>query len=127
MAHLKRSIVEIKARENCLAQALIIGIAKLTNDSNYVTYRKGYMIRSVVNHLLATTGIDLTNGGGFPELMKFQEHFKEYRIVVFGGLNCDDKVFDGQVESEKRISLLYDFVSKHYHVMNNLTVAMTRR
>jgi len=38
--------------------------------------------------------------------MKFQEHFKEYRIVVFWGLNCDDIVFDRQVESEKRINLL---------------------
>ena len=36
-------------------------------------------------------------------------------------------MFDGQVESEKRINLLYDSVSKHYHVINNLTGAMTRR
>jgi hypothetical protein len=35
MAHLKRSIVEVKAREYCLAHALVISIAKLTNDSNY--------------------------------------------------------------------------------------------
>jgi hypothetical protein len=39
-------------------------------------------------------------GGDVPELIKFQEHFKEYRIVVFGGLNCEDLVFDGQAESE---------------------------
>jgi len=78
-----------------------------------------------VDHLLATTGIDLTNGGEIPELMKFQKHFKEYIIVVFGKLNCDDIVFDGQVESEKRINLVYDSLSKHYRVINNLTVAMT--
>jgi len=40
--------------------------------------------------------------------MKFQEHFKEYRIVVFGGLNCNDIVLDGQEESEKRINMFYD-------------------
>jgi hypothetical protein len=39
-----------------------------------------------VKKLLAKTGIDLTNGGGIAELMKFQEHLKEYRIVVFGGI-----------------------------------------
>ena len=44
MVHLKWSIVEVKAEENCLAHALIISIAKLTNDSNYVAYRKGYKI-----------------------------------------------------------------------------------
>ena len=36
-------------------------------------------------------------------LIKFQECFKEYRIVVFGGLNCED-MFDGQVESEKELT-----------------------
>jgi len=67
MVHLKRSIVEVKAEENCLAHALI-SIARLTNDPNYEAYRKGYKIPRVVDHLLATTGIDLTNGGGTPEL-----------------------------------------------------------
>jgi len=47
----------------------------------------------------------------FKGLMKFQEHFKEYRIVVFGELNCEYIVFDGQVESEKRINLIYDDVT----------------
>ena len=60
-----------------------------------------------MDRLLATTGIDLANGREIPEIIKFQEHFKEYRIVVFGGLNCDDSVL-GQVGSEKRINLLYD-------------------
>jgi hypothetical protein len=35
MAHLKRSIIEDKAEENCLAHALVIAIAKLTNDPSY--------------------------------------------------------------------------------------------
>jgi len=52
--------------------------------------------------------------------MRFQEHFKEYRIVVFGGLNCEDIYFDGRVESEKRINLVYDDVERHYHVINNI-------
>jgi hypothetical protein len=77
-----------------------------------------------VDRLLATTGIDLTNGGGIPELIRFQEHFKEYRIVVFGGLNCEDITFDGQVQSEKRINLLYDDVTHHYQVINSMTGAL---
>jgi hypothetical protein len=127
MAHLKQSITDVKAEKKCLAHALIIGIARLTNDSNYNSYRRGFKIRPAVDNLLATKGINLENGGGIPELMKFQEHFKEFRIVVFGGLNCDDIVFDGQVEYEKRINLLYDDVSKHYHVIGNLTGAMAQR
>ena len=85
------------------------------------------MIRPVVDRLLETTGIDLSAGGGLAELMRFQEHFKEYRIVVFGGLNCEDIYFDGQVEAEKRINLVYDDVHKHFYVMNSLTGAMAQR
>jgi len=59
MVHLKRNIIEDKAEENCLARAVIISIAKLTNDPNYNSYRRGFKIRPVVDHLLATTGIDL--------------------------------------------------------------------
>jgi hypothetical protein len=99
MVHLKRSIVEVKAEDNCLAQALIISIAKLT-DPNYNYYRRGWKIRPVVDHLLETIGINLSDGGGIPELLRFQENFKEYRFV-FGGLNCDDIVFDGRAESEE--------------------------
>jgi hypothetical protein len=73
------------------------------------------------------TGIDLTNGGGIPELIKFQEHFKGYRIVVLGGLNCKDLVFNRQVETEKRINLLYDVVTHHYHVINSIPGAFARR
>jgi len=59
--------------------------------------------------------------------MKFQVHLKEYRIVVFGGINCEDKYFDGQGESEKRINLVYDDAKRHYDAINNLTGAMAQR
>jgi hypothetical protein len=123
--HLKRSIIEVKAEENCLAHALVIFVARLTNDPNYEAYRMGRKIRPVVDNLLVTTGIDLTNGGGVPELIKFQEHFKKYTIIVFRGLDCKHLVFDGQVESEKRINLLYYNVTHHYHVINSMTGALS--
>jgi len=110
-----------------LAHALVIAKAKVDGDPNYNSYRRGYKIRPIVDRLLETTGIDLSAGGGVPELMRFQEHFKESRVVVFGGLNCEDIYFDGHVESEKRIDLLYDDVWKHYHVINSLTGVQTRR
>jgi len=88
-----------------LAHALAIAKAKVDGDPNYNSYRRGYKIRPVVDRLLETTGIDLSRGGGVPELLRFQEHFKEYRIVVFGGLNCEDIIFDGQVESKKELTL----------------------
>jgi len=117
----------VKTEKNYLAHALIISIAKLTNDPDYKAFRQGRKIRPVVDHLLATTVIDLSNGGGIADLIRFQEYFKEYRIVVFRGLNCEDIMFDGQVVSEKRINLLYDNVEHHFHVINNVTGALSRR
>ena len=48
MAHLKRSVVEVQASENCLGHAIILAIAKVKNDPDYKAYRKGRKIRPVV-------------------------------------------------------------------------------
>jgi len=124
---IKKSIMEVKAQENCLAHALIIVIAKVDNEANYKLYRQGRKIRSVVQTLLQETVIDLTNGAGIPELNRFQEHFRDYKIVVYQGLGCDDTMFEGQVDASKRINLLNDDVETHYHVITNLTGAMAKR
>jgi len=124
MVHLKRSIVQVKAKSNCLVHALVIAKAKVDGDPKYESYRHGYKLRPIVDRLLETTGIDLLRGGGVSDLMRFQEHFEEYRIVVFGGLNCADIYFAGQVESEKIINLVYDDVKRHYHVINSITGAL---
>jgi hypothetical protein len=63
MAHLKRSIIEVKAETNCLVHALIIAIARITKDPNYKAYMQGRKIHQVVDNLLWTTGINLENGG----------------------------------------------------------------
>ena len=39
LAHLKKSIVKVKAESNCLDHALVIAIAKITNDPYYKSYR----------------------------------------------------------------------------------------
>jgi len=101
MAHVKHSIIEVKTETNCLAHALIIGIARLKKDPNYNSYRRGYKILPEVQHLLQTTGINLENGGGIREIQQFQDHFTDYKIVVYAGLNCEDKIFEGRVTPEK--------------------------
>jgi hypothetical protein len=72
---------------------------------------KGWKIRPMVQQLLETSSIDLKSGAGIPELTRFQDHFREYKIVVYAGLNCDSVMFQGQVESEKRMNLLCDEVT----------------
>jgi hypothetical protein len=113
MVHLKKSIIEVKAETNPLAHALIITKAKITKDPIYNSYRPCCKIHQVVHNLLATTVIDLSNGGGNPELVKFQDHSGQYKIVDYTGLNCDSIMFEGQVETSGRINLLYDDTTRH--------------
>ena len=79
MAHLKSSIVEIKAKENCLDHALIIAIAIVGSDANYTAYCRGRKIRPVVQALLQQTGIDLTRCGGSPNLSDVKNIFATIR------------------------------------------------
>jgi len=87
MAHLKTSIVKVKAEDNCLAHVLVTSIAKVESDPHYKAYRKGWKIRQEVQTLLETTGIDLSKEAGILELVRFQEHFRQYKIVVYRGLD----------------------------------------
>jgi len=69
----------------------------------------------------------LQKGGGIPEIQRFHNHYTEYKIVIYGSLNCDDIIFKGQVTSEKRVNLLYDKDNRHYHVIGNLIGAMSKQ
>ena len=101
MAHLKRSIVEVQSEENCLSHALIIAFSRLEKDPKYNSYRSGFRIRPVVQTLLKTTGIDLSNGAESPELVRFPEHFREYKIFVSHGLSWEDIMFEEQADSTR--------------------------
>ena len=80
-----------------------------------------------VDQLLAATSINLDNGGGIPELERFQDYFRQYKIIAYTGLNFDEIMFEGRVESTERLNLLYDEVTRHYHVIGNLRAAIVRR
>ena len=125
MINLKKSIVEVMTEENCLAHALVIAITKVTNNPDYQAYRKGREILPKVHELLQASGVDLSRGGGIPELQAFQRHLSQYRIVVYSGLRCDSIMCDGHVTTSQRNNLFYD--GQHYHVITNLTAAMAKR
>jgi len=73
------------------------------NEPDYKAYRQGRKIRLVVQKLLAETGISLTECGGIPQLIKFQEHFRQYRITVYQGMACEDVIFEGQVTPPRKL------------------------
>jgi hypothetical protein len=124
LAYLKRSVVEVKSYVNCLAHALIIGIAQITHNPNYVSYRKGMKIKPKVDELIRSSGVNLSKWVGIPELELLQRYLDSYRIVVYSGFRCENIIFDGRTNSDKSLNLLYDIENKHFNVIINLTGAM---
>ena len=61
--------------------------------------------------------MDLSNGAGFPELVRFLEH----------GLSCEDIMFEGKVHSPKRINLVYDDVARNNYVITKYEGAIGRK
>jgi len=62
---------------------------------------------------------------GIPELFKFQEPLRDYKITVYQALASEDIMFQRKVNSRKRINLLYDEVERHYYLIVNITCAMS--
>ena len=75
-----------------MAYAIIISIAEIDYDAFYISYRKFNMIRPIDRTLLQQTGIILFNGAGIPELVRFQEHFRDNMITVYQGEACEVNV-----------------------------------
>jgi len=48
-------------------------MARVNGDPKYASYRDGYGLHKPVEELLKTSGVDLSNCGGFKELQQFQE------------------------------------------------------
>ena len=113
MSAIKKSIVTVKALLNCLAYALIIAMARVNGEPKYQLYRHGKGLKKPVEDLLKASGVDLSNGGGFEELLQFQDHLSDYQIIVFDGLNPDRVMFSGNSRSSKKFHLLYDRDNEH--------------
>ena len=69
----------------------------------------------------------MKNGARISELTKFQEHFHGFKTVVYSGLNCESVMYQWHFDSDKRINLLFDEETQHYHVIANITGAMAKR
>jgi len=127
MSAIKKSIVTVKAALNCLAYALIIAMARVTGDPTYQSYKDGKGLKKPVEDLLKASGADLSNGGGFEELRRFQDHLSDNQIIVFDDLNTDRFMFSGNSHSAKKLHLIYDRDNEHYNVIISLKGAMAKK
>ena len=124
LSAIKKSNVTLKVAVNCLDYAIIIAMARVNGDTMYESCRNGYRLKKPVADLLKYSGFDISNGGGFEEFGRFQDHISDYQIIVFDGLETDRIMFSGNSRSAKKLRLLYDRENEHYNVITNLKDAM---
>lgn len=112
--------------EICLAVAIVIG--KTLVDNNINEYNKliyppnhcdliteGYRLCLMAN-------VDLNRGGGYDEIVQFQEYLKnEYNLTVYASRDGTTVYFKSPYSNKKVISLLLD--NNHYSVIKSLTAA----
>ena len=123
---IKRNIVIDKTALNCLAYALIIAMARVNGDPKYQSYRDGRGLIKPVENFLKSSGVYLSNGGGFEEFRKFQDKLSDYKIIVFYGFNPGRVMFSGNSRSAKKLPSLYDRDNEHYNVITNPKGAMAK-
>jgi len=127
MSVIKKNIVTVKAALNCLAYALIIGMACVNGDPMYQLYRDCKGLTNPVEILLKASGVDLSNGGGFEEIRQLQNHLSDYQIIVFHGLNPDRVMSSENSRSAKKLHLLHDRDNENYNVITNLQSARAKK
>jgi hypothetical protein len=76
LSAVKKSIVFAKVAVLCLAHALVIAIARVSNDLKYASYRDGYGLKKLVHDLLKASGFDLSNGGVSKNFGSFSSTFR---------------------------------------------------
>lgn len=122
----RRGIISIKNTDNlCLPRALVVAIAHNKRDPEFSKVRRDIskIQTERTRSLLERAKISIPEaGGGIPELIQFQNHLKEYKLVVYSyGSKGRNIIFEGSTESNKRLNLLH--YKSHFNVITSLTAA----
>lgn len=122
---MRRGIICINNKDNlCLPRALVIAKACVDKDPEQTKVRRdiGKLQTQRAQQLCADAGIVVPAVGcGIPELQKFQEHLKQYKLVVYNyGSKGRDTIFKGNNEGPS-LNLLYH--EGHFNVITSLTAA----
>lgn len=112
----------------CLAVSIVIGMTVADGKSginkyNFLTYAPNHT--ELINEALKLSreaNVDLSHGGGYDEIVQFQNHLKEeYNLTVYSSRDGSNVYFKSPHANNKVINLLLD--GNHYSVIKSLTAA----
>ncbi|XP_057663121.1 uncharacterized protein LOC130898093 [Diorhabda carinulata] len=110
----------------CLPRTLVVAIANVDKDPLYTKVRRdiGKLQTTRALELMEAKGVSiLSEGCGIPELQKFQQYLKNYKIIVYNyGSKGRDIIFEG---TDKGSSLHLLYHEGHYNVITSLTAAFS--
>ncbi|KAJ8969907.1 hypothetical protein NQ317_009132 [Molorchus minor] len=125
MWNASRNSITINNKDNmCLPRALVVAIAYTSKDTEKNKVRRdiGKLQTQRAVQLCDQAGVVIPEEGcGIPELQHFQQHLKQYKIVVYQfGNKGRDIIFKGSTTGPT-LNLIYH--KGHYNVITSLTAA----
>lgn len=125
----RKGIITIKNSDNlCLPRALVVGKAHAKKNPLLAAIRMNKGNRQTIRAktLMAKARVVIPqHGAGIPELEKFQDHLRKYKITVYNyGTKGREVYFEGDnPDANLKINLLYH--EGHYNVITSLTGAFS--
>ena len=114
----KKSVVCINNNDElCAARALVTCKAKVDSNANYNTIKRGTLIQTNLAQQLHQVANVPEGPCGLEEIEKFQEHLKDYQIVVISADHGFQTIFRGPSAS-KTLGLLK--TGEHFHALTSL-------
>ena len=121
--HKKKSIITIKNNDDlCLARALVVAIAKIEKDSNYINLmkpeRRTQEKKARELHELAKVPLGPC---GLPEVELFQKYLTNYEINIVSGNHDNSIIYPPQPSTANNVTPIYLYLHEnHYDVITKM-------
>ena len=107
-----------------MARALVVAIAKATNDPTWKRISVGRPERDSIQKdmalvLCAKAGIDVTKPAGIQEVGKSQEALDEFQIIILSKEYFNDVIYAGPQHKEERLYLYHH--DDHFDTITSIT------
>ena len=123
----RKGIIVINNKDNLShPRAIVVGNAHAKSDPQKQLIRKDRKNRQTlkIHKLMTKARVQISEtGAGIPELDKFQNHLKKYKITVYNYNTKGRKVYFEGPNAQYKINLLYH--DGHYNVITSLTAAFS--
>ena len=121
----KRSIVHIQNEDEiCLAQALVVSIAKIEKDPRYrvIAHHRASLQECLAHKLHEKASVPI-GSCSIDEVKQFQTYLTDYEINIVSKEHQNSIIFSGS-DKQKRI---YLFLHDNHYVITSLPAFFTRK